>query len=371
LGEPPCPAASIPSFGVAALERAPGLDWNDEHRRFPETSLRGDGPGRDALALAAAGLRVLVGIVAAVGADQAGWSQSVKPVYETTSVYHHIRVVDAGGMRSLFFNNSEQTRISLADPAAGRFEYIDYFFMPWLWNPGLTNVLMIGLGGGSAQQTYARYCPGVTIETAELDPAVVKVAEDYFGFRPSPKQRVVVSDGRMFLQRSQGQYGAILVDAYVEGRYGAAIPHHLATREFFQLVRDHLTGEGVVAYNCMGTLQGWEANLVGALYRTMKSVFPEVYLFPARDSWNVVLVGTRSAEASEARKLWPKVMPAWQGNRMRLPTFFQRLSAFRATPPPNHERSPLLTDDFAPVDGLLGGTPPGAPGAPTDPKSAR
>jgi spermidine synthase len=316
-------------------------------------------------------LRLLLAMVLVVSAGQALRGQGVTPVYETTSVYHHIRVVDRGGMRSLFFDNSEQSRIGLADPAAGRFEYVDYFFMPWLWNPGLTNVLVIGLGGGSTQQAYARYCPGVTVETAELDPAVVKVAEAYFGFRQSPQQRVFVSDGRMFLQRSQGQYGAILVDAYVEGRYGAAIPHHLATREFFQLVRDHLTRDGVAAYNCMGTLQGWKADLVGALYRTMKSVFPQVYLFPARDSWNVVMVGTCAAEASEVSKLWPQVMPAWQANRMRLPTFFQRLSTFRATPPPNHERSPLLSDDYAPVDGLLGGTRSGAPGLPSDVESPR
>jgi len=272
-------------------------------------------------------------------------------------VYHHIRVVDRAGMRSLYFDNAEQSRISLADPAAGRFEYVDYFFMPWLWNPGLTNVLTIGLGGGSAQQTYARYCPGVSVETAELDPAVLKVAAAYFQFRQGPKQRVFISDGRVFLQRSQGAYGAILVDAYTEGRYGAAIPHHLATREFFQLVREHLAQNGAVAYNCMGTLQGWKADLVGALYRTMKSVFPQVYLFPARESWNVVLVGTCASEPTAASRLWPKVMPAWEAHQMRLPTFFQRLAACRLAPPSNIERSPLLSDDFAPVDGLLGGAP--------------
>ncbi len=279
-------------------------------------------------------------------------------LFETTSVYHHIRVVETAGFRSLLFDNSEQSRIALGNPAAGRFEYVDYFFMPWLWNVALTNVLVIGLGGGSAQQAYASYCPGVTVETVEIDPVVLKVAEDYFGFRQSPRQRVAIADGRMFLQRTRGQFDAVLVDAYVEGRYGASIPHHLATREFFQLVRGRLPANGVVAYNCIGTLQGAKADLVGALYRTMKSVFPQVYLFPARESWNVVLVGTCSPEPKEARQLWPNAVPAWQAGRMRLPTFFQRLGVFRSLPPPNHAASPLLTDDYAPLDGLLGGTRP-------------
>ncbi|HOB97186.1 MAG TPA: fused MFS/spermidine synthase [Verrucomicrobiota bacterium] len=282
-------------------------------------------------------------------------------VFETTSVYHHIRVVEAGEYRSLLFDSSEQSRIALADPEAGRFEYIDYFFMPWLWNVAMTNVLMIGLGGGSAQQAYARYCPGVTVETVELDPAVLKVAEDYFGFRQSPRQRVVISDGRMFLQRSRRQYDAVLVDAYVEGRYGASIPYHLATQEFFRLVSDRLATNGVVAYNCIGVLQNDKADLVGALHRTMKSVFSQVYLFPARESWNVVLVGTRDAEAKKAHELWPNAMPAWQSGRLRLPTFFQRLGVFRVAPPASSLNSPLLADDYAPVDGLLGGMRPLAP----------
>ena len=277
-------------------------------------------------------------------------------VFETTSVYHHIRVVEAARFRSLYFDSSEQSRIALGDPEAGRFEYIDYFFMPWLWNVAVTNVLMIGLGGGSAQQAYIRYCPGVTVETAEIDPAVLKVAEDYFGFRQSPRQRVVISDGRMFLQRSRAQYDAVLVDAYVEGRYGASIPYHLATQEFFRLVRDRLPANGVVAYNCIGMLQNDKADLVGALYRTMKSVFPQVYLFPARESWNVVLVGTRSGEVKQAHELWPNAMPAWQSGRLRLPTFFQRLGAFRVASPASSLNSPLLVDDYAPVDGLLEGT---------------
>ena len=299
---------------------------------------------------------LLVLLVGATGAGRfRAWSATT--VFETTSVYHHIRVVDEGGLRSLLFDNSEESRVSLTDPAVGRFEYVDYFFMPWLWNPGLTNVLMIGLGGGSAQQAYGRYCPGVTVDTVELDPVVLKVATDHFGFAVGPRQRVFISDGRTFLQRSTGRYGAVLVDAYVEGRYGAAIPQHLATREFFELARDRLSTNGVVAYNCMGTLQGWKADLVGALYRTMKEVFPQVYLFPARESWNVVLVGTRDVEPRQARELWPKAMPAWQAKKMQLPTFFQRLSALRVLPPPNAKTSPVLVDDFAPVEGLLGSGP--------------
>ena len=95
----------------------------------------------------------------------------------------------------------------------------------------------------------------------------------------------------------------IILDAYVTGRYGSSIPQHLATKEFFELVRDHLTTNGVAAYNVIGNVNGWHAGIVGAIYRTLKTVFPQVYLFPARTSQNVVLVATRSAIQSQLVRL--------------------------------------------------------------------
>ena len=75
-------------------------------------------------------------------------------IYETTSPYHHIRVMDEYGMRTLCFDASWESRMSLQDPLKGHFEYTEYFHMPWLWNPAITNVLMIGLGGGTTQRAY-------------------------------------------------------------------------------------------------------------------------------------------------------------------------------------------------------------------------
>jgi spermidine synthase len=217
-------------------------------------------------------------------------------VFEITSPYHHIRVSDQDGIRVLSFDGSMETRMSLRDPLRGHFEYTEYFHMPWLWNAQLTNVLMIGLGGGSAQRAYAHYYPHVTVTTAEIDPAVVEVAKQFFRFEQTTSQRVDVSDGRVFLRRSEMKYGVILVDAYVANRYGSFIPYHLATKEFFELAASHLTTNGVIGYNVIGNLRGWRADLLGAIYKTMKSAFPQVYLFPAKESQNVVIIGTRSAD---------------------------------------------------------------------------
>lgn len=274
-------------------------------------------------------------------------------VYEVTSPYHHIRVLDEGGLRILSFDGSIETRMSLRDPLKGHFEYTEYFHMPLLWNLRMTNVLMIGLGGGSTQRAFQHYYPHLTVDTVEIDAVVVRVAKEYFGFEESPNQRVHVADGRVYLRRNETVYGAILADAYAKNRYGSFIPYHLATREFFELAHRRLDTNGVIAYNVIGTLHGWQADILGSVYRTMKEVFPQVYLFPARGSQNVVLVGVKSPQPTTLATLQQRANAMAQAGRLPMPTFRTRLLSLRTEPPPNYRQSRVLTDDFAPVDGLL------------------
>jgi len=292
---------------------------------------------------------VLVILACAPGSEPAG----AAVVFEATSAYHHIRVVDEQGIRLLSFNGSQETRMSLLNPFQGHFEYTEFFHMPWLWNGRLTNVLMIGLGGGSTQRAYQHYYSNVTVETAEIDPVVLQVAKRYFYFKESPAQQVHLEDGRVFLRRSETKYGAIILDAYVQSRYGASIPYHLATREFFELASQHLGTNGVLAFNVIGTLRGWRADMVGAIYRTMRSVFPQVYLFPASESYNVVLIGTKEAQCADYNLLRQRAIALIRSRRVLMPSFGQRVAAFHAEPLSNYQRSPVLTDDYAPVDGLL------------------
>ncbi len=273
-------------------------------------------------------------------------------IYEETSLYHHIRVTEAAGIRTLNFDDAPETQMSLQDPLKGHFEYTEYFHMAWLWNTQLTSVLMIGLGGGSAQRSFEHCYPAVRIETAEIDPAVLRVARGYFNFHESERQRVHLEDGRMFLRRSRAVYDLIILDAYVQGRYGSSLPQHLATLECFELARDRLSTNGVLAYNVIGTVSGYRANLVGAIYRTLKSVFPQVYLFPARTSQNVVLLATRAGDKAGRNALRQRASVLVQSRRVTLPGFLQRFEAFDDRPPPNAGRCPVLSDDYAPVEGL-------------------
>jgi spermidine synthase len=276
-------------------------------------------------------------------------------IFEKYSPYHHVQVIDERGTRMLSFNGTRETQMSLANPLQGHFEYTEFFHTPWLWNRDMKRVLMIGLGGGSTQRSFLHYYTNVTVDTVEIDPVVVDVAKRYFGVVESPRHKIHNEDGRVFLRRTSERYDAILLDAYTTTRYGSSIPPHLTTREFFALANEHMTTNGVLAYNVIGQVQGWKADIVGGIFRTMKDVFPQVYLFPARSSMNVVLVGTKSNQRADPSWVQREGTALVRSGIVTLPTFRNRLNSFRNFTPPSATNAPVLTDERAPVEGLMRG----------------
>jgi spermidine synthase len=275
-------------------------------------------------------------------------------VFETVSPHHRIRVVDQGGLRILSFDGSQETRMSLANPLEGHFEYIEFFHLPWIWNAEIERVAMIGLGGGSIQRAYQHYYPGVHIDSVDIDPEVVQIAKRFFHVRESPTHRIHIRDGREFLRVTQDNYDVILVDAYSSGPQGPAVPRQLVTKEFFEITYERLGPNGVLMFNVIGSLAGARADMIGALHNTLKTVFPQVYLFPARESINVVFLATKSPMAYDARQVLSEAQARVRHGTVRIPTFTQRAQSFVARPPPAAAFSPVLTDHYVQTRGLGG-----------------
>jgi spermidine synthase len=275
--------------------------------------------------------------------------------HRSQSAHNQITVEDKGGYRMLRFNGSMETRLLIANPLLGHFEYTDYFQMPLLWNPKAKRVLVMGLGGGSTQRAFQHYFPTVHVDTVELDPTVAKVAKEWFGVKENKTHKIHISDGRGYLRRNkERKYDAIMMDAYSSNTYGSFIPYHLATKEFFQLAAEDLTVNGVLAYNVIGTYNEWRADIVGSMYRTMKTVFPHVYHFPAADSRNIVLLGVKAKTGGLTSATLRARLDLLRRAQPKLPAHFgPRLGRIQANAPLSAAKSPVLTDDHAPISKLL------------------
>jgi len=211
-------------------------------------------------------------------------SAQTQIVYETESEYNTIVVTeDQAGLRTLLFerNGARQSVVKLGDPDHIELPYIRAMLVSLALVDSPERILIVGLGGGTIPTFLHHHFPNATIDVVDIDPEVVRVARQFFGFQPDARLRVHVADGRKFIEQTQQPYDLILLDAY-----GAdSIPLHLATREFLQAVRRALTPRGIAAGNIWSRTSN---RLYDSMVNTYRDVFDRLYLLDARGAGNVI-----------------------------------------------------------------------------------
>ena len=147
----------------------------------------------------------------------------------------------------------------------------------------------------------------------EIDPELEEVGGATSTWASNPNLTVHNEDARPWLRRSAGDYDVIMVDAYRQ----PYIPFYLATREFFELVRDRLAPGGVVIVN-VGHPEGNDDLETGARTDDVRGL-PDRAARPDRDT-NTLLVASE-APASAGRLRAAVAAPAggplrrWPGAR--------------------------------------------------------
>ncbi len=303
------------------------------------------------MAAAAAATVVLVASVLLVPRAATGDPPGL--VYARDTVYHRITVSDEAGVRYLKLDNYWQSAMDLRDPERTVFRYADYMHTGMLFVPDPARVLLIGVGGGTIPKQYLRDYPWVRMDMVDIDPHVIEVARRYFGVPLGGRIRAFAEDGRQFVRRTSVRYDQVLMDAYLRD----TLPFHLATREFFQEVREVLTPRGVFVMNVIGALAGPQSRLFRAVYRTLREVFPAVYVFPVEfGPWgaeealrNIIVVAVQSPPEGPAavRARYARVR-----DRIRIRDFEVVVRDLYTRPIPT-EDVPVLSDNFAPIDDLI------------------
>ena len=202
------------------------------------------------------------------------------------------------------------------------------------------------IGGGtySIPRAWAGRDPVPAMTVAEIDPAVTALAIRDFWFEPASVE-ILHEDARRALARRDTVYDVIIGDAFTD----IAVPQHLITREFFDLVATRLAPSGVFLMNVIDHADSLAA--LAAVLATAEAVFPVVEVWtiaermePGAQRVFVLAAGDRAGPADylEGRAPDPKGFG-------RLPGAF--LAQLRTT-----HGGLILTDDFAPIDRLLGAT---------------
>ncbi|MDX6583551.1 MAG: hypothetical protein QOI10_2735 [Solirubrobacterales bacterium] len=261
-------------------------------------------------------------------------------LYEDESRLQYIRVVEQDdGDRVLELNEGQAVHSIL--PARGYLTadyWDDYLVLPFAARERPPQrIAILGNAAGTIAREYGHFWPRTKVDGVEIDPEVTAAGYRYFDMGSNPNLTVADADARPWLRSSDGGYDMIVVDAYRQ----PYIPFYLATKEFFELVRDRLAPGGVVVVNVGHAEHSDDFERV--MGRTMAAVFPAVLRDPA-DQTNTLLVGGE-APASPAR-LAAAARARLHGNLRELGL----IAAARLAP-----RLPggsVYTDDRAPVEWL-------------------
>jgi spermidine synthase len=213
----------------------------------------------------------------------------VEPVARRESPYGTVRVVDyrfsTNHAREMTIDGLVQGGIDV-DSGQSTYGYTYLLgIVPWLRNPGGKTCLSVGLGGGTIPVWYERM--GVRADVVDIDPEVVALAREYFGFRVSGD--VVIGDGRHFLQSATRQWDFIILDAFT----GDTTPAHLLSLESLQAVRARLAPGGVFGINLIGAVRG-DTFITASIVETLRRVFRTVEIVPLfgepDESGNMIVV---------------------------------------------------------------------------------
>jgi predicted O-methyltransferase YrrM len=197
-------------------------------------------------------------------------------------------------------------------------------------------VAILGNAAGTTARALGRYFPATSVDAVEIDSELTTLGRRWFDLR-NPRMRVHHEDARPYLRRTAASYDAIMVDVYRQ----PYIPFYLATREFFELVRDHLTPGGMVVVN-VGHPEG-QSELEEVLSATMGAVFRTVVRDPSEDT-NTQVIGTQApVSASRLRRAAARMPPELRASALS--------AAGRLAPA--LEGGSVYTDDRAPVEWLV------------------
>jgi len=325
----------------------PLFEWQAQNKRVfiifqSPKSLQSQGTSMIKKSLA---FGMLVSTFAAVAAGHAQDSRNLLESKE--SLYNNIYVYEQPPYVSMTFGHNRriytESVYNTRDDKDLPVDYTRFMTAGLMYAKNVHSILEIGFGGGRTAWYLHRSLPTVPITSVELDPAVVQLAKKYFGIRDEPNFQVVNRDGRLFLSESKDRYDIILIDAY----RGPFVPFHLLTKEFYQIVKDHLAEGGVVAQNVEPTTM-----LFDSAVKTIDAVFPQLDFY--RADGNVVTIAYDSPERKpEDLAATARDRDNAYGLRYSLAEMLNdRRRIDIAGGQVIDANAKVLTDDFAPVEAL-------------------
>ena len=254
--------------------------------------------------------------------------------YYTIQVERTVRDDNGAPIHALHLDHLVHSYSDPADPAYLEYGYLEIFRDLIAWKATRTPVprlLFIGGGGYTLPRLVELEHPSAEIDVVEIDPAVTRTAQRFFGLPRATIVRTVNEDARWFAMRASGPYDLIFIDAFND----LSVPYHLTTREMTAELRRLLAPDGALIANLID--DPTRGRFLGSYVKTLESVF---------GAGNASAVAESPDDLQSLRATFVAI------GSTEAQAIVAAASAFRV-PPSVLQRGQILTDDHAPVDNML------------------
>lgn len=208
------------------------------------------------------------------------------------SVYGNIAVTKKEGQYTFFYNGTPVITTPYPD-----ITFVEEFgHLPLLFHQGPKDILIISGGAGGLINEVLKH-PIRRLDYAELDPQIIEMLKNY----PSELTRremldkrvnIINLDGRFYLKNTPNKYDIVLI--------GISHPADLSTNrlftgEFFSLVKERLSSNGILALWLPGSLTYLSRDLRdlnGCIYNGLKNTYAYVRIIPG--DYNIFLASPSS-----------------------------------------------------------------------------
>lgn len=167
-------------------------------------------------------------------------------LFELESDFHNIKVIENEIGRFLHYKDTYQAGFINTNFYKGNLPYINYFLIPYLMNPKIKNILLIGMGSGKIINDFEFLFEDLkSIDVVDLEENITNIAKNYFNFKESDKFNFILQDGITYLRNNKRKYDLIVVD--VANNDG--IDLRFLSDEYFKIIKKSLKKGGIFASN--------------------------------------------------------------------------------------------------------------------------
>lgn len=274
-------------------------------------------------------------------------------IYSKDGVYEKIKVFDT-------FFKGKPVRVLQQDRSISGVMYLPsgeitpqnmkYFILYKLYKNDIKNALILGGGAYLIPKELLKISPNAEINVAEIEPILFDIAKKYFYLPDDKRLHNYTIDGRKFLNSIDKKYDLIYSDAFYTY---FSLPVNFSTYEFFRSIKQHLNSEGIAIINLIDELTPKKKSFIFSEMKTLKTVFLNCHFFAvaspfSKEVQNIIFLGYNGNKKIDInnKEVTNNENPLIKG----LPEKIINLTLY------DLERYPILTDDYSPVEYLIGNT---------------